>query len=78
MLFYHIRHLGLIFLNGNRLQVVNDLRLYYSAYCNIPGAIDSQNEFDLVAPVDIIDVSLEGDDFVFLVRTVDYVGWDRH
>jgi hypothetical protein len=74
MLFYHMRHLGLVFLNNNGLQVVNDLRPCYSAYYDIPGAIGSQNEFDLIAPVDVIDVSFESDDFVFLVRTVDHVG----
>ena len=73
-----MRHLGLVFLNGNGLQVVNDLRPYCSAHYDIPRAIGSQNEFDLVAPVDVIDASLEGDDFVFLVQTVDHVGWDRH
>ena len=74
MLFYHIRHLGLVFLNNNGLQVINNLRPYYSAHYNIPGTIGSQNEFDLIAPVDIINDSLEGDDFVFLIRTVDHVG----
>jgi hypothetical protein len=68
-----MRHLGLIFLNSNGLQVVNDLRPYYSAHYNVLRAIGSQNEFDLVAPVDIIDASFESDDFVFLIRTVDHV-----
>jgi hypothetical protein len=74
MLFYHMRHLGLIFLNNNGLQIINNLRPYYNAHCDIPRAINSQNEFDLVAPVDIINASLEGNDFMFLIRTVDHVG----
>jgi hypothetical protein len=69
-----MKHLSLVFLNGNRLQVINDLRSYYSAYYDIPGAIGSQNEFDLVASVDIINAFFESNDFVFLVRTVDHVG----
>jgi hypothetical protein len=74
MLFYHMRYLGLVFLNNNGLQVVNNLRPCYSAYCDISKAIGSQNEFDLIAPVDIINASFEGHDFVFLIRTVDHVG----
>jgi hypothetical protein len=78
MLFYHIRHLGLVFLNNNGLQVVNNLRPCYGAHYNILETIGSQNEFDLIAPVDVIDASFESHDFIFLIRTVNHVGWGRH
>jgi hypothetical protein len=73
-----MRHLGLVFLNNNRLQVVNDLRPYCNVYYNILKAIGFQNEFDLVASADVINVFFESDDFMFFIRTVNHIGYNRY